>query len=158
VLYGCGIVREPLLAEWDRRTVNMHLGLSPYYRGHATNFWPLVNGEPECVGATIHLATLDVDAGPVLRQVRPDAAPDDDNHDLGCKTIAAGASALPEALHPFDAGTLEGRAQEPGGRIYRHADFEASAVVELRRRLAEGMVPAYLAEKARRDARYPIVG
>jgi hypothetical protein len=158
VLYGCGILREPLLDRYDGRTVNMHLGLSPYYIGHATNFWPLVNGEPECVGATIHIAILSVDAGPILVQVRPDPAPDDGPHDLGCKTIAGGSAALRDALVELDAGRATPVAQGPQGRVYKHADFNAAAVAELRSRFADGMIPEYIASKPERDARFPIVG
>jgi phosphoribosylglycinamide formyltransferase-1 len=47
VAYGCSIICEPLLAAFPRRIVNVHLGLSPFYRGSGTNYWPLVNREPE---------------------------------------------------------------------------------------------------------------
>lgn len=160
LLYGCGIVRAPLLELYPGRTVNIHLGLSPYYRGHATNFWPLVNGEPECVGATVHLATLDVDAGDVLRQARPLMDAGDGSHDIGCKALAAGAQALLDALSAYTGGDLEPVPQRPGGRVYRHADFDAApggAITQLRRRFAEGMIPAYLERKPERDARFPIV-
>jgi len=160
LLYGCSIIRPPLLERYATRTVNIHLGLSPYYRGHATNFWPLVNGEPECVGATVHLATLDVDAGSILRQARPEPAPDDGPHDIGCKAIAAGAEALFAVLPGYLGGGVEPRAQPAGGRVYRRRDFEEraeEALGELARRFAAGMIPEYLAHKAERDARFPIV-
>ena len=160
LMYGCGIIKAPLLETYARRAVNIHLGLSPYYKGHATNFWPLVNGEPECVGATVHLATLEVDAGPILRQARPEMRPDDDSHDIGCRAIAAGAEAVLSSLPPFAAAELEPVPQEPGGRVYRHADFDAApgeAIRELRRRFDAGLIPDYLASKAERDARFPIV-
>jgi methionyl-tRNA formyltransferase len=159
LLYGCGIIRAPLLEAYDRRTINIHLGLSPYYRGHATNFWPLVNGEPECVGATVHLATLDVDAGEILRQARPAMDAGDGSHDIGCKAIIAGADALLEALPRYTSGEITPAKQRPGGRVYRHADFDTAAgdaIAELRRRFAAGMIPDYLAHKSTRDARFPI--
>ena len=72
----------------------MHLGLSPYYRGSGTNFWPLVDRLPECVGVTIHLAIPSVDAGPILTQVRPDIEPTDRAHEIGSRAIIAGLYAL----------------------------------------------------------------
>jgi methionyl-tRNA formyltransferase len=137
--------------------VNMHLGLSPYYRGAATNFWPLVNGEPECVGATIHLATLSVDAGPILRQARPAIEPEDGAHEIGCRAILAGADAAVGALIDYSNRHLEPRVQSGEGRLYRNKDFDADAVVELWRRLESGMIPDYLADRQRRDERFPIV-
>jgi len=78
VLFGSCIIKDPLLGQYAGRMINMHLGLSPYYRGSATNFWPLVDGLPECVGVTVHHAILKVDGGSVLAQARPDAALGDD--------------------------------------------------------------------------------
>ena len=160
LLYGCGIVRAPLLDVYAGRAVNLHLGLSPYYRGNAANFWPLVNGEPECVGVTVHLATLEVDAGAILRQARPGMEPGDCSHDIGCKALVAGARALLAALPAYANSELQPVPQQPGGRVYRHADFEAASaasIAELRRRFDAGMIPAYLEQKAERDARFPIV-
>lgn len=157
ILFGSSIIREPLLRDFDATTINLHLGLSPYYRGTATNFWPLVNGEPECVGATIHLATLSVDAGPIIRQVRPEMEPDDGGHDIGCKALIAGATAMREAIRAHASGRARLAPQPGGGRLYRSTDFHAGAVQELRRRFADGLIPSYLADKARRDQAFPIV-
>lgn len=97
VLFGSSIIRDSLLSRFPDRVINLHLGLSPYYRGTATNFWPLVYREPECTGATIHLAVRKVDAGGIIAQARPDIAEGDGCHEIGCK-------ALPEraALVTFD--------------------------------------------------------
>lgn len=160
LLYGCGIVRAPLLEWYEGRVVNVHLGLSPYYRGHATNFWPLVKGEPECVGATVHLATADVDAGDILTQVRPEISREDGSHDIGCKAIIAGTEALLDVLPGYARGAVRTVRPRPGGEVYRRTDFDADpdgAIVELRRRFSAGMISDYLANKRERDARFPIV-
>jgi folate-dependent phosphoribosylglycinamide formyltransferase PurN len=157
VLFGSSIIREPLLRDFDGRTINIHLGLSPYYRGTATNFWPLVNGEPECVGATIHLATLGVDAGPIIRQTRPEIVVDDASHDIGCKALVAGTAAMREAICAHAAQRARLVPQGDGGRLYRSSDFYPGAVGELRRRFAAGMLPEYLARKPERDRAFPIV-
>lgn len=156
VLYGSSIIRKRLLETYDQHTINMHLGLSPYYRGSGTNFWPLVNGEPELVGVTIHLATLDVDAGAILKQVRPRIAEGDRNHDIGCKAIIAGTAAMIEAIQGYAAGEIAPRKQEPGGKVYKRADFNALAVERMWRHLDEGMVETYLQDPEIVD-RYPIV-
>jgi folate-dependent phosphoribosylglycinamide formyltransferase PurN len=156
-LFGCSIIRAPLLERYAARTVNIHLGLSPYYRGAATNFWPLVNGEPELVGATIHLATPAVDAGPILRQARPEIDAEDGAHAVGCRALAAGIAALRDALPAYASGELEPVPQAPGVRLYKNADFDARAVARLRERLAHGMLREYLDDAEARRARFPIV-
>lgn len=158
VIYGTSIVKPPLLEVYSEKLINVHLGLSPYYRGAGTNFWPLVDGLPECVGATIHLAVLEVDAGPILGQVRPDAAPDDGAHDLGTKTIAAAFYALPELVTGYLSGRIEPRKQNlSSGKVFRRKDFSAEAVRTMWHNFETGMMADYCAARIERVSRYPIV-
>lgn len=156
VLFGSCIIKDPLLGQYAGRVINLHLGLSPYYRGSATNFWPLVDGLPECVGVTVHHAIFKVDGGAVLAQARPDAALGDGPHDLGCKSIIAGADLLTDVLARAAGGLPPGRIQRHGGKLCRRADFAPDALHRLQRNVAEGMIDRYVREKTRRDARYPI--
>lgn len=52
ISYGCSIIKGDLIAAFVNRFTILNLGLSPYYRGSGTNYWPLVNKEPEFVGTT----------------------------------------------------------------------------------------------------------
>jgi phosphoribosylglycinamide formyltransferase 1 len=156
VVYGTGIIKDPTLSTFDGRIVNLHLGLSPYYKGAGTNFWPLAKGEPECVGATFHILTREVDAGPVLFQVRPDMEPGDDAHDIGFNVVRKAAGAFGKVLHDFFRGGVRAEPQKDGGRVWSKKDFNEAAVLDMRRNFAEGMIPRYLADRARRDAAFPI--
>jgi hypothetical protein len=157
-LFGTGLVKPPLLDLYDGRMINLHLGLSPYYRGSGTNFWPLVNREPECVGATIHLAVRRVDAGAMYAQVRPEVERGDRAHEIGTRAAMAGAAALAAVLARHGGGQLAARPQDLSlGRVYRRADFTADAVRRLWQNLDTGMVDEYLADAQRRQERYPIV-
>ncbi len=158
VLYGTSIIKDPLLSAYDGRMINIHLGLSPYYRGTGTNFWPLVDRCPECVGATIHLAVLSVDAGAILRQVRPSAITTDGAHELGTKTIMAAVAALPSVVEQYAAGEIEPQKQDLSiGKVFRRKDFNPGAVRALWDQLSSGMMEEYLASQEVRLARYPIV-
>jgi methionyl-tRNA formyltransferase len=158
ILYGCGIVGEEILGSHRGRVVNMHLGLSPYFRGSGTNFWPLAEGRPEGVGTTIHLAVAKVDAGPILRQIRPNPTETDRAHDLGTKAIVAGADALISALPAYLGGGLTPIPQDLSkGRVYRKRDFDDAAVLRLWHNLQAGMMAKYISEKPARDAAMPIV-
>jgi hypothetical protein len=134
----------------------MHLGLSPYYRGSSTNFWPLVDGRPECVGVTVHHATLKVDGGNILLQARPDTVIGDSSHDIGCKTIMAGATLLQKVV--ASAFCLPGGVvQTGGGKLCRRDDFSLAALRLMLKNFEEGMINGYLRNKVSRDAGYPIV-
>ena len=158
LLYGSSIIKAPLLEAYDGKIVNLHLGLSPYYRGSGTNFWPLAHREPECVGATIHLAVLRVDAGAVLAQVRPAPEASDRAHELGTKTIIAALDAMPRVLELYLSGQITPQPQRlDRGRVFKQKDFHAAAVRQMWQHFDTGMMPEFLAESAGRYQRYPIL-
>ena len=49
-----------------QKTINIHAGVSPFYRGTDCNFWALYDDNPHLVGATIHLLSKGLDSGPTL--------------------------------------------------------------------------------------------
>jgi methionyl-tRNA formyltransferase len=157
LVFGTGLLAQSLIDEFPGRMLNIHLGLSPYYRGAGTNFWPLVNGEPEYCGATIHFLDAGVDTGPIIAHVRPDIRNGDGPHDIGNKTIIAAADALIDAALALDAGQVRGVEQVSGGRVYKRADFSAAAVNRLYANFAHGMIDDYLDHKTVRDRALALV-
>tara|TARA_B100001059_G_C17396544_1_gene361658 strand:- start:61 stop:570 length:510 start_codon:yes stop_codon:yes gene_type:complete len=49
-----------------QKAINVHAGVSPYYRGTDCNFWALYDNNPHLVGTTIHLLSEGLDSGPML--------------------------------------------------------------------------------------------
>jgi methionyl-tRNA formyltransferase len=146
------------LEAYEGRIINLHLGLSPFYRGSGANFWPFVFGEPECVGATIHLTVRKVDAGAILGQVRPEPEPEDRIHELGTKALMAAGRVLPQLLLSYGSGGLQPKIQNlDGDRVFRSRDFTVTALRTAWRNLAEGLMPRYVGDLAARQARFPIV-
>ena len=157
LVFGTGLLKQPLIDAFAGRMLNIHLGLSPYYRGAGTNFWPLVNGEPEYCGATIHFLDIGVDTGPIIAHVRPEMRSGDGPHDVGNKTIVAAADALVTAAIAHARTPLRGLPQSGDGRVYRRKDFSAAAVERLYANFASGMIDGYLRDRAARDARLSLV-
>jgi methionyl-tRNA formyltransferase len=157
LVFGTEILRDEVIASFRGHLINLHLGLSPYYRGSGTNFWPLVNREPEYVGATIHYLDAGIDSGPIITHVRPEMHATDGPHDVGNRTIIAAATALTQialahAGQPV-AATLQGR----DGRLFLRRHFTADAVRQCYRNFSEGMIAAYLANRVQRDAALALV-
>ncbi len=72
IVFGASYIRGWLVDELVKRSaVNIHMGLSPYYRGSSCNFWALYDNKPQYVGATIHLLSHGLDSGDMLKHVRP---------------------------------------------------------------------------------------
>lgn len=158
VLFGSSIIRDPLLSAYKNRIINIHLGLSPYYRGSATTFWPLVEGEPECVGVTVHLAVDKVDAGSILGQARPTIGANDTSHDIGHKNIIAGVELLIRCIKGYAAGAIAPQPQRlEVGKVFKGKDFTAEAVLRMKENFKQGMIKEYLAHKTERDQKYLII-
>ncbi|MBI3306195.1 MAG: hypothetical protein HYZ84_00105 [Candidatus Omnitrophica bacterium] len=158
LVFGSGLLKVPLIESFKGRIINMHLGLSPYYRGSGTNFWPLVNREPEFVGATIHYIDPGIDTGPILAHARPIIAIGDGPHDIGNKAIQAGCEVLIRAAQKHhEEGPMRGVAQWQKGRFYQIKDFKAEAVRRLYQNFETGMIEEYLHHKAERDSRLKLI-
>jgi methionyl-tRNA formyltransferase len=157
LVFGTGLLRTGIIDRFGGRIINLHLGLSPYYRGAGTNFWPLVNREPEYVGATIHYLDAGIDTGPLIAHSRPEMAPGDGPHEIGNKAIVAAADVLVAAASAHVRGFVRPVPQSGGGRLYQRKDVSASAVLRLRENFATGMIPEYLARRSERDAPLSLV-
>lgn len=158
-VFGSSILREPWLSELPGRMVNMHLGLSPYYRGSATNFWPLYYAEPEYVGATLHLIDPGVDSGPILRHARPRICPDDTPHSIGNQAIRAGSEALSRTLHEYATGQIAPVPQweAPRSRYFRSREFTPALLRGFLERWNAGLLPRVLREYDYRRSRVRLI-
>jgi methionyl-tRNA formyltransferase len=135
LVYGTGIIRDEMLSRAGDLVMNMHTGLSPDYRGTDCAFWPIINGEPERIGATVHECTDRVDGGQTYAVATAGWAPDDGLHELFARAVACGAELYVDAARRYCAGTLAGRPQDLAtGREYR--GFMRTLGPELRARWA----------------------
>ena len=67
VVFGSSYIKGELLNFLiNQKAINIHAGISPYYRGTDCNFWALFDDNPHLVGATIHLLSEGLDSGPML--------------------------------------------------------------------------------------------
>jgi methionyl-tRNA formyltransferase len=66
LVYGTGLVSRRTLESIGVPTLNLHTGLSPFYRGTACHVWPLAEGRPDRLGVTVHECVPALDAGAVL--------------------------------------------------------------------------------------------
>ncbi|MFN6415652.1 MAG: formyltransferase family protein [Pseudomonadota bacterium] len=70
IVFGFSYVREPLITKLiAKKSINIHTGISPQYRGVDCNFWALFDNNPQFVGATIHFLDRGLDSGDILRYV-----------------------------------------------------------------------------------------
>lgn len=67
IVFGSSFIKGWLLKFLKKkRAINIHMGISPYYKGTDCNFWALKDNKKGYVGATIHLLNNNLDGGPIL--------------------------------------------------------------------------------------------
>lgn len=136
LVYGTSVIRQPALSTAHKFALNLHTGISPYYRGSGTVFWPLYQGEPSMVGATVHQCTSDLDGGRIYRTVQADLSEDDDAFSAFAKSVRSGAVVYAEVAAQLAAGKMpEGQRQDlDTGREYffRDLTFVQELVMECR--------------------------
>lgn len=158
VAYGCSLIKTDLLHEFQGRFLNVHLGLSPYYRGSGTNFWPLVENEPEFVGATFMHIDEGIDTGNIIHQIRARYVWGDTPSMIGNRLIRdmtcvyADVIARLKQLSPTDQPDAAA-----DGKLYKAKDFSEASVVKLYRQFEHGLVEDYLENEEARNAQAPIV-
>jgi len=122
--YGVHKLTEDTLARVQERRWNIHGGLSPWYRGAITHFWPSYLLEPQMTGMTVHTLTQAIDGGEIVHQAVADLVRDDGIHDLACRAVLALGEELPELVTAAARGNLRPPlAQKTSGRIWRAADW-----------------------------------
>lgn len=156
--YGCSLVKEPLINAFPGRFINLHLGLSPYYRGSGTNFWPVVNQEPGFIGASFMYIDQGIDTGKIIHQIRANIHPWDTLHTLGNRLIRDAAYACESLIDSFEqlVPIPDDFFPEYDEKYYRNRDFTEDAVVNAYQNLEKGLLANYLKTKPDVEKKYPI--
>ena len=68
-LNGTKIIQSDILKKIAFPMVNIHVGITPQYRGVHGGYWALYENKPEFFGTTIHYVDSGVDTGEVIDQV-----------------------------------------------------------------------------------------
>ncbi len=89
------------LAAADCPVINLHLGVTPIYRGMHTGYWALRRGDPDNFGSTVHLVDAGLDTGPILKQVRIAPVQGDTVATYNARLVIAGLPALIEAAQAY---------------------------------------------------------
>ncbi len=143
IVYGTGMVGDRMIARSRLTALNLHTGISPYYRGSSCAFWPIHNGEPEMCGATVHEICSVVDGGAIYATTTASLDADDGLHAVFARTVVAGAALYADTLADLAlaGGDPPGRPQDLGvGTEYRAHMRGLRAEMRARRQLRRGLL------------------
>ena len=159
ISYGCSIIKSDLLQLFHGKFINIHLGLSPYYRGSGTNFWPIVNNELQFIGATFMHIDSGIDTGEIIHQIRADICIQDNIHQIGNRLIKDSFVECVKIIKNFKdlqkMASLE--FDKKNERYYKKKDFTEEALLIAYKNMNDGLIEKYLHDKNNIDEKYPII-
>ena len=119
------LTAETLLGLQAEYKWNIHGGLSPWYRGVITHFWPSFLLEPQMTGMTVHKLTQDIDGGDIIHQSLADLVRGDGVHELACRAVQSLCSDLKQLMELTATGALKGPFKPATtDRIWRSVDWQ----------------------------------
>lgn len=99
------ILTPDFVEQFTGRMLNIHPSLLPKYPGLHTHQRALDAGDAEA-GASVHLVTPELDAGPILGQARVPVLPGDSAETLAARVLVQEHRLYPQVLRRFAQGDL----------------------------------------------------
>lgn len=157
---GSSIIKTHIISVPRITMVNIHSGLSPYYRGTWSYGWPLVNGEPEYIGVTVHHINPGIDTGDIICQTKPVLEKNDDLNAIFLKIICEGTGLVIKTIEEYiETGSVVSYKQPSNvGKQYFTRDFNADAARLCLANLKEGIIEKYNLNKSARDSAVKLYG
>ena len=157
---GSSVIRHEMISLPSVAMINIHSGLSPYYRGTWSYGWPIVNKEPEYIGVTVHHINPGIDTGDIIFQTKPVLQKDDDLNAIFLKVIAEGIELAVKTIEEISVQGSVASYPQPGktGRLYQVKDFNYEAAQACIKNLEEGILGEYLSRRQERDAKVKLYG
>lgn len=91
------VLSASFLSHFEGRILNIHPSLLPAYRGLDTHKRALADGVKEH-GCTVHIVVPELDAGPIIAQVKVPVLESDTEETLSARVLAAENNLYPDAL------------------------------------------------------------
>lgn len=103
LVHGTSLIKPHILNNIPL-TLNLHWGISPYYRGSYCTEWALINSDPLNIGYTIHKVTPKIDGGEILTQDRIVIEENDTANSINMKLTKFGTKKMIEVLTRLQEG------------------------------------------------------
>ena len=157
LVYGTNYIGSRLLSLAKITSLNMHTGLSPYYRGSDTYFWPLYNGDLGMVGATVHECTSQIDGGCIYARTVTRLDENDDQFTVFARCVKAGAVIYSEVVKMFLEGSVPPSEKQnlSLGREYRFRDRTFMQDMRMEYLVRSGKLRSIIRNSCKSETQYP---
>jgi len=155
--HGTSLVKGQIL-DTASLALNLHWGLSPYYRGAYCTEWALLNRDPYNIGVTIHKLSKEIDGGDIIAQKRAVLGPADTVHSINMQLTNLGVELIIKAIERIEASEeLNFRKQDYSlGIMTRARQLDRRLLKQVKRIEGKGLLKAILENPARKQ-KLPIV-
>lgn len=124
--FGCSLLKKNLISTAVNGCINIHTGLTQFYRGVDSTTWALFNKDFDRIGATVHYITPGIDDGDIIAQAVTSIEGETSVEQLFLKTCTDGFNLLMDNLK----GILEGTVTKTGllhkGKLFEIKDMTSS--------------------------------
>ncbi len=146
IVLSTSLLQENFISAFPHKIINLHAGLSPYYRGSGTNIFPFYHNELEYVGMTVHYIDIGIDSGDIILQGRPVFEDSDTTHTIGSKNVILGTNLMIKVIDAYlKNGPPKGHAQNTAeGHLYYRKNFNESVINQVYRNIEKGIVQNYV--------------
>jgi len=138
VTFGTSLLGSKYLDLYPDRIINLHLGLSQFYRGSSCNFWPIFDLKPHLLGSTVHFINKKIDGGNIVTQNTIDLDKNDSEYVLMTKTIILGTKLMVEAIKRTNADLATNKNPQNNGKLYQINDFNPKAIMKVKNLVYSG--------------------
>ena len=122
LVMGTCLIDEKII-ESAKHVVNLHTGLSPYYRGGYSNAWPIIKEDPNKFGVTVHNMSLGIDSGNIIFSSQPGISSDDNYGTINSKCIILGVDKVIETVRNIKINKMLSLKQWEQGELQSNLDW-----------------------------------
>ena len=138
IIFGTSLLGSKYLKLYPDRILNLHVGLSQYYRGSSCNFWPIYDLKPQFLGATVHFVGKGIDDGNIVIQNTIALDKNDSEFVLMTKPIILGTKLMIEAIKDTNTNLAVNGKLKNKGNLYQIKDFNPKAIIKVKNLVASG--------------------
>ena len=120
VVNGTRIISKGVLSSIDAPFINIHMGITPRYRGVHGGYWALASRDADNCGVTVHLVDQGIDTGGILYQDTIHPGPSDNFNTYPIHQIAKAIPLLKRALRDVAEKRIRTKEGVMPSRLWYH--------------------------------------
>lgn len=157
ISYGCSLIREKLINKYSNKFLNIHLGLSPYFKGVGSNFWAYIQNKPELIGSTIMMIDPGIDSGKIVHQLRAEIFLRDNFHTISARLIRDTVFALIKVIKNFKRIKKHKQWNSNISNTFYKKNFTDKEINKFDKINHIKLLGNYLKNKKKRDSKYKLI-